>query len=127
MKQIEVADKIYNVHDETIIYPSGSPAIRNKLEVHMNPSEITQEEFEGIFANKKDLKEIKLREYNDSGEQLYESVCEEYTELLSIGKKRIDTMDPLSGKTTSEVHYVAELEQPLYIERLANEVEALSR
>lgn len=75
-----------------------------------------------------------LREYGrketdgkvDENAKLYEYPCENYTEILSIGRKRIDSVDFMTGQVSSVEHYVVVLEQPLQVELLMEQMEQLN-
>lgn len=125
MKKITINGKEYEVTQNTVLYPSGSAAVRNRLEIHIMEDKMTRDEFFAIFADTSKLQEIKIVETDDNKTEddpdflKYETVCKDYTEPAFIGIKRIDTIEPTDGQVISETHYVAELEQPLYIERMA--------
>lgn len=121
MKKINVNGKEYEVCKETVIYPSGSPSIRNRLEIHMKESDnLKYVDFEKLFSEDNIPETLRISEYSDTTNELINEIeCKYYTEILSIGKKRIDTTDSLTGEVKSELHFVVELEQLLYIERLA--------
>ena len=121
MKKINVNGKEYEVCKETVIYPSGSPSIRNKLEIHMKETEdFKYEDFEKLFSEGSIPESLKILGYSDDNNELIsETECKYYTEILNISKKRIDIVEPSTGEVSSEMHFVVELEQLLYIERLA--------
>ena len=125
MKKITIDGKEYEVTQNTVLYPSGSAAVRNRLEIHIMEDKMTRDEFFAIFADASKLQEIKIVETDDNKTEddpdflKYETVCKDYTEPAFMGIKRIDTIEPTDGQVISETHYVAELEQPLYIERMA--------
>lgn len=125
MKKITIDGKEYEVTQNTVLYPSGSAAVRNRLEIHIMENKMTRDEFFAIFADASKLQEIKIVETDDNKTEddpdflKYETVCKNYTEPAFMGIKRIDTIEPTDGQVISETHYVAELEQPLYIERMA--------
>lgn len=149
MKQLKIGTKTYPACKETVIYPSGNAAVRNRLEIHLAEDAMSWADFEALLAG--DLSEITLEEYAEQataagadGEQpasagdeqpasaddeqpaepqlLYSTTARQYTILAEIGRKRVDTIDPLTAQITSEMHLVAVLEQPLYIEQLAAQV-----
>lgn len=134
MKEIQINQVKYAVCDDTLLYPSGSTTIRNKIEIHMEVDGLEYFEFEKIFSNKENLRMLYLREYGrketdgkvDENAQLYEYPCENYTEILSIGRKRIDSVDFMTGKVSSVEHYVVILEQPLQVELLMEQMEQLN-
>lgn len=125
MKKVIINGKEYEVTQNTVLYPSGSAAVRNRLEIHIMEDKMARDEFFAIFADASKLQEIKIVETDDNKTEedpnflKYETVCKDYTEPAFIGIKRIDTIEPTDGQVISETHYVAELEQPLYIERMA--------
>ena len=125
MKKVIINGKEYEVTQNTILYPSGSAAVRNRLEIHVTEDKMTRDEFFALFADVSKLQEIKIVETDDNKTEddpdflKYETVCKDYTEPAFIGIKRIDTIEPTDGQVISETHYVTELEQPLYIERMA--------
>lgn len=133
MKQLKIGTKTYPACKETVIYPSGNAAVRNRIEIHLAEDAMSWAEFEALLAG--DLSEITLEEYAElataagaDGEQpakpqlLYSTTARQYTILAEIGRKRVDIIDPLTAQITSEMHLVAVLEQPLYIEQLAAQV-----
>ena len=133
MKQLKIGTKTYPACKETVIYPSGNAAVRNRLEIHLAEDAMSWADFEALLAG--DLSEITLEEYAEQAtsagaddEQpaepklLYSITARQYTILAEIGRKRVDTIDPLTAQITSEMHLVAVLEQPLYIEQLAAQV-----
>ena len=125
MKKVIINGKEYEVTQNTVLYPSGSAAVRNRLEIHIMEDKMARDEFFAIFADASKLQEIKIVETDDNKTEedpnflKYETVCKDYTEPAFMGIKRIDTIEPTDGQVISETHYVAELEQPLYIERMA--------
>lgn len=133
MKQLKIGTKTYPACKETVIYPSGNAAVRNRLEIHLAEDAMSWADFEALLTG--DLSEITLEEYAEQAtaagaddEQpaepklLYSTTARQYTILAEIGRKRVDTIDPLTAQITSEMHLVAVLEQPLYIEQLAAQV-----
>lgn len=122
MKQIKIGSAVYPVLGETILYPSGNAVVRNRLEVHMAVDGMAYADFEGIF-NGKDLSSIVIEEYKGDEakeDELANSLSlSNYVYIASVGKKRVDTVNPTDGAVKSEMHYVCELEQPLYMELLA--------
>lgn len=132
MKQLKIGTKTYPACKETVIYPSGNAAVRNRLEIHLDEDTMSWAAFAALLAG--DLSEITLEEYAEQpaasadDEQpakpqlLYSTTARQYTILAEIGRKRVDTIDPLTAQITSEMHLVAVLEQPLYIEQLAAQV-----
>ena len=63
MKEIQINQVKYTVCDDTLLYPSGSTTIRNKIEIHMKVDGLEYSEFEKIFSNKENLRMLYLREY----------------------------------------------------------------
>ena len=133
MKQLKIGTKTYPACKETVIYPSGNAAVRNRLEIHLAEDAMSWADFEALLAG--DLSEITLEEYAEQAtsagaddeqpaepQLLYSTTARQYTILAEIGRKRVDTIDPLTAQITSEMHLVAVLEQPLYIEQLAAQV-----
>lgn len=123
MKQLKIGTKTYPACKETVIYPSGNAAVRNRLEIHLAEDAMSWADFEALLAG--DLSEITLEEYAEQADDpqlLYSTTARQYTILAEIGRKRVDTIDPLTAQITSEMHLVAVLEQPLYIEQLAAQV-----
>lgn len=133
MKQLKIGTKTYPACKETVIYPSGVAAVRNRLEIHLAEDAMSWADFEALLAG--DLSEITLEEYAEQAtaasaddeqpakpQLLYSTTARQYTILAEIGRKRVDTIDPLTAQITSEMHLVAVLEQPLYIEQLAAQV-----
>ena len=125
MRKVFIDGKEYTVTQHTVLYPSGSAAVRNRIEIHIAEDQMTRDEFFALFSEPSKLQEIKIFETDDTKTAedpaylKYETVCTGYTEPLFLGVKRIDTIEPTEGRTLSETHFVAELEQPLYIERMA--------
>ena len=122
MKQIKIGSAVYPVLKETILYPSGNAVVRNRLEIHMPADDMAYADFEAIFDGK-DLSSIVIEEYKGDEakeDELANSLSlSNYVYIASVGKKRVDTVNPTDGTVKSEMHYVCELEQPLYMELLA--------
>ena len=123
MKQLKIGTKTYPACKETVIYPSGNAAVRNRLEIHLAEDAMSWADFEALLAGIPS--EITLEEYAEQPAKpklLYSTTARQYTILAEIGRKRVDAIDPLTAQITSEMHLVAVLEQPLYIEQLAAQV-----
>lgn len=124
MKRISIGGTWYPASDNTAIYPSYNASIRNRMEIHMASDAMTFEAFENLFTA--DLSTITIEQYKtdevSEASLIAQTVCQNYNILSEIGRRRVDTTLPQTGVTTSEMHLVCVLEQPLYIEQLAAQV-----
>ena len=116
----------YDALNETVVYPSGSPNIRSRMEIHMAEDAMTAAEFETTFMNETATVEIKMQGIADAddpgrgikkGDVLYDTLYQQYCLVASIGKKRVSKTDIATGQVVEEMHLVAELEQRTYIEQ----------
>ena len=116
----------YDALNETVVYPSGSPNIRSRMEIHMAEDAMTAAEFETAFMDETATVEIKMQGIADAddpgrgikkGDVLYDTLYQQYCLVASIGKKRVSKTDIATGQVVEEMHLVAELEQRTYIEQ----------
>lgn len=52
MKEIQINQAKYTVCDDTLLYPSGSTTIRNKIEIHMKVDGLEYSEFENLLKQR---------------------------------------------------------------------------
>lgn len=118
--------KEYDALNETVVYPSGSPNVRSRMEIHMAEDAMTVAEFETAFMDETATVEIKMQGIADAddpgrgikkGDILYDTLYQHYCLVASIGKKRVSKTDIATGQVVEEMHLVAELEQRTYIEQ----------
>ncbi|KJF41172.1 hypothetical protein TQ39_02925 [Ruthenibacterium lactatiformans] len=116
----------YDALNETVVYPSGSPNVRSRMEIHMAEDTMTAAEFEAAFMDETATAEIKMQGIADAddpgrgikkGDVLYDTLYQHYCLVASIGKKRVSKTDIATGQVVEEMHLVAELEQRTYIEQ----------
>ena len=109
----------YDALNETVIYPSGSPNIRSRMEIHMGEDAMTAAEFETAFMDEAATTEIRLTKTTDEDDPkiVFDTVYQHYCLVASIGKKRVSKTDIATGQVIEEMHLVAELEQRTYIEQ----------
>lgn len=114
MLKIELTNSTeHEVLRETAVYPSNNPNLRSRMEIHMAENAMTSAEFEALLSNTANTGEIHI--VNDATQS--DIAYFGYTLISSIGKKRVTTADITTGKTTDELHLVADLEQLTYTEQ----------
>ena len=111
--------KEYEVLDSTVVYPSGSPNARSRMEIHMDEDAMTAAEFEAAFMDEAATVEIRLTKMTDEDDPkiVFDTLYQHYCLVASIGKKRVSKTDIATGQVVEEMHLVAELEQRTYIEQ----------
>lgn len=116
----------YEVLEETAVYPSGSPSLRSRMEVHMPPDAMALEQFAAAFSDEAATAELRLAKTVDAddeargrhkGDILFETAYRQYCIVAGVGKKRVQATDPATGLVGEAMHLVAELEQRTYIEQ----------
>ena len=116
----------YDALNEMVVYPSGSPNVRSRMEIHMAEDAMTAVEFEAAFMDETATEEIRLTRIADEddpargikkGDIIYDTLYQHYCLVASIGKKRVSKTDIATGQVVEEMHLVAELEQRTYIEQ----------
>lgn len=111
----------YAAHTDTTVYPSGSPNIRSRMELHMAEDAMSLEEFAALMGDETNTMTIRLVGYheNESGEKVtdYDTAYSSYTYLSQVGKKRVQAVDNATGAVSEEYHLVAVLEQLTYTEQ----------
>ena len=103
----------YEVLTQTAVYPSGSPALRSKMEIHMAADAMGLENFAALFGDAQQTAEIHLVNTETGSDVAYKN----YSLVASVGKQRVDETDYTTGASTSSLHLVAVLEQLTYIEQ----------
>ena len=108
----------YEVLNETVVYPSGNPNARSRMEIHMEEDAMTAAEFEATFMDEAATAEIRLTKTRDeNSDGAFDTLYQHYCLVASIGKKRVSKTDIATGQVIEEMHLVAELEQRTYIEQ----------
>jgi len=103
----------YEVLTQTAIYPSGSPALRSRMEIHMAADAMGLEDFAALFGDAQQTAEMHLVNTETGSDMTYKN----YSLVSSVGKQRVDETDYMTGASTSSLHLVAVLEQLTYIEQ----------
>lgn len=122
MLKLKFADNTEKeVLQDTVIYPSGSPSIRSRMEVHIAADAMSLPDFEALMSDPAKTGTLRLIETGSDeagGEAvLRDTAYSAYTLVSSVGKQRVDKLNYTSGQPASEVHLVAVLEQLTYIEQ----------
>ena len=111
----------YAAHTDTTVYPSGSPNIRSRMEVHMPEDAMSLEQFASFMADEANTAAIRLVGYHEdeNGEKVidYDTAYSSFVYLAEVGKKRAQAVDNTTGAITEEYHLVAVLEQLTYTEQ----------
>lgn len=109
----------YEALENTAVYPSNSPSIRSRMEIHMDGDAMTTAEFEAAFMDEDATAKIRLTKTTDEDDPkiVFDTVYQHYCLVASIGKKRVSKTDIATGQVVEEMHLVAELEQRTYIEQ----------
>ena len=103
----------YEALMQTAVYPSGSPALRSRMEIHMAADAMGLEAFAALFGNVQQTAELHLVNTETGSDVTYKN----YSLVSSVGKQRVDETDYTTGTSTSSLHLVAVLEQLTYIEQ----------
>lgn len=103
----------YEVLTQTAVYPSGSPALRSRMEIHMAADAMGIEAFAALFGDAQQTAELHLVNAETGSDLTYKN----YSLVSSVGKQRVDETDYTTGASTSSLHLVAVLEQLTYIEQ----------
>lgn len=101
----------------TTVYPSGSSAVRSRMELHMAADAMTFEAFETLMSDTAKTATLHIIETDANDEVLRDIAYTAYTIPAQIGKQRVDVTDYATGAITSEMHLVVVLEQLTYIEQ----------
>ena len=104
-----------NVLEDTVVYPSGTSTVRNKMEIHADKDSMSLDEFIVLF-NDESMNEIRIQEVID-GKTKYDTLYKDYGIISSIGLKRVEKYNVSSSQIETSVHLVAVLEQLTYIEK----------
>lgn len=114
----------YQVLDNTTVFPSGSPAIRSYMEIHMAENAMTMEEFEALLSDENKTRAITFTMINDETEEIiFQDTYKYFIVLAEVGKKIIATVSTETGETLKENHLVARLEQLTDIEQQLQDLE----
>ena len=103
----------YEVLTQTAVYPSGSPALRSRMEIHMAADAMGLEAFAALFGDGQKTAELHLVNAETGSDVTYKN----YSLVSSVGKQRVDETDYTTGASTNSLHLVAVLEQLTYIEQ----------
>ena len=122
MLKLKFADNTEKeVLQDTVIYPSGSPSIRSRMEVHMSADAMPLQDFEALMSDPAKTRTLRLIETgaDEAGGEMIvrDTAYSAYTLVASVGKQRVDKLDYTSGQAVGETHLVAVLEQLTYIEQ----------
>ena len=107
--------KEIDVLDDTVVLPSGTSAVRNKMEIHVDKDAMTLDAFVALFSEEA-LREIRIKEVADDMTQ-YDIRYTDYGIVASVGLQRVEKYDVASSQVEVSVHLVAVLEQYTYIEK----------
>ena len=102
----------YEVLQQTVVYPSGSPALRSRMEIHMAADAMGLEDFAALFGDAQ-TSELHLINTETGSDVTYKN----YSLVASVGKQRVDETDYTTGTSTSSLQLVVVLEQLTYIEQ----------
>ena len=103
----------YEVLTQTAVYPSGSPALRSRMEIHMAADAMGLEDFAALFGDTQQTAELHLVNTETGSDVTYKN----YSLVSSVGKQRVDETDYTTGTSTSSLQLVVVLEQLTYIEQ----------
>ena len=80
--------KEHDALNETVVYPSGNPNIRSRMEIHMAEDAMTAAEFEAAFMDEAATAEIRLTKTTDEDDPkiVFDTVYQHYCLVASIGK-----------------------------------------
>lgn len=129
MLKIVFADKSeQEVLQRTTIYPSGSSAVRSRMELHLAGDAMGLEAFAALVGDEGKTRAMRLVETRpaaqdgEEGAAAEETVVREnlytgYTLPVQVGRQRVETVDHETGAVQQETHLVAVLEQLTYIEQ----------
>lgn len=107
--------KEIDVLDDTVVLPSGTSAVRNKMEIHVDKDAMTLDAFVALFSEEA-MQEIRIKEVVD-GETKYDILYTDYGIVASVGLQRVEKHDVVSSQVNTSIHLVAVLEQYTYIEK----------
>lgn len=103
----------YEVLAQTAVYPSGSPDLRSRMEIHMAADAMGLEDFAALFGDAQQTAELHLINTETGSDVTYKN----YSLVASVGKQRVDETDYTTGTSTSSLQLVVVLEQLTYIEQ----------
>lgn len=110
--------KEYEVLESTMVYPSGLPNVRSKMEIHIDKDAMTSDAFEKAFSDESATDEIRItKTKDDDGTVAYEYLYQHYCIVTSIGKKLVSTTSHETGETTEVMCLYVTLEQRTYVEQ----------
>lgn len=113
---------VKDVLADSVIYPSGNPNIRSKLEIHMAVKSMTIGQFVTLFSNEDNLMNLTLTAKNDD-QVIVEDNLTFYIVTADCGRRLVENVDPMTGTVSREYHYVAVLEQLTETEQKLWEIE----
>lgn len=117
--------KTYEVHNDTIVMPSGVANVRSRMEIHMAEDVMGVDEFINLMSDENNTMTMRHVATNDNGDVLYDFTYTYYIAVSQIGKKRCDVVDTQTGEASSEYHLVAVMEQLTYQEQKLKELGVL--
>ena len=111
---------------ETTIYPSGSAAVRSRMELHLAGDAMGLEAFEALVNDPEKTGAVRIIETRQAGTGeeeekgevlLRDDLYTGYTVVPQVGCRRVETVDHATGAVSGETHLVAVLEQLTWIEQ----------
>lgn len=99
--------------DDTTVYPSGSPSVRSRMEIHLAENEMDLEAFEALVSDEEKTQTIT---FVKTGQ--YTNVFTNFCILTKVGKELVSVVNNNTGEASEEMHLVARLEQLTYTEQL---------
>lgn len=112
--KIKLADsKEYEILTETTVFPSGTTAVRSRMEIHMSEDAMALDDFVALFSDNEKTKTMHIINEEQGTDIAYTW----YIVVSEIGKKRVDTVNHGTGAVGSELHLVAVMEQLTYTEQ----------
>ena len=104
------------VSENSVIEPSGSLDVRNKLRVFA--PDVNLPAFVSMFSDEENLDELLFVGYvDDTDDEIFRHELHHYTIVAELGKKHFESTDPATGEKISTYLLTAVLEQPTPIEQ----------
>lgn len=117
--------KTYEVHNDTIVMPSGVANVRSRMEIHMAENAMKMDDFIALLSNEDNTMTMRHVKTDDEGKVIYDFTYTYYIAVSEIGKKRCDVVNVQTGEASSEYHLVAVMEQLTYQEQKLKELGVL--
>lgn len=137
MLKLQFADGTeYPVLETTAVYPSGSSAVRSRMEVHMAADAMPLEAFAALLSDAAKTQTLHLvktaeaaadetagagdgadSEAAETAAVVFDMVYTGYTLPARVGKERAEAADPATGAVLRTQRLAATLEQPTFIEQ----------